>query len=545
MSCDKGYLSINDASDKDQFLVIRSSLDSDTDTFNNVMEKETSKSSKYIQTVELSTRAIAVERARTAREALESSGDQLPAIPMDELPQEIQRAVKAAGWSSLTPVQEMAMPYMLDNRDIMVQSRTGSGKTGAFLLPLFHLLDRERKSVQALVLTPTRELAGQVNQEFARMAGSEENAYKTALVHGGVKYGPQVKAIQDGAQVIVGTPGRIIDLLEQRKIDLSVLKVLVLDEADEMLSMGFYPAMKEIKRYLPDDRQSVMFSATMPVKVQNLSRLFLSEPDFLGISSGNESVDTSEHRYYLVPPMQRDRALVALMEMENPDSAIIFANTKKDVEYLTAFMKNYGHDCEAISGDLSQRDRDAVLGKLKAGALRFLVATDVAARGIDISELDYVFMYDVPQNPEYYIHRSGRTARAGRSGTVIVIATQLEHGALKSIASRYGVTLLNKELPTKEMIEEKVSERITVLLEEAYRKKTGVQRERLQRFMNLTDELSREEPEILAMLVDKFYHDSMHGRPENAQDKGDSSDDDDKYNRDQGKKENRRNQKRR
>lgn len=489
------------------------------------MEKKTSKSSsknKYVQTVQLSTRAIAAERARSAREALESSGEQRPPIPFDELPEEVREAIHGAGWSSLTKVQEMAMPYMLDRRDLIVQSRTGSGKTGAFLLPLFSILE-ERDVVQALVLAPTRELAGQVNQEFTRMAGSD-NRYKTALVHGGVRYGPQVKAIEDGAQVIVGTPGRIIDLLEQGKIDLSLLKVLVLDEADEMLSMGFYPAMREIKRYLPEERQSVMFSATMPVKVQNLSRLFLNDPDFLGLSSGDESVDTSEHRYYLVPPMQRDRALVALMEMENPDSAIIFCNTKKDVEYLTAFLKNYGHDCGAISGDLSQRDRDRVLGKLKASELRFLVATDVAARGIDVSQLDYVFMYDVPQNPEYYIHRSGRTARAGRTGTVIVIATQLEHGALKSIASRYGVTLTHREMPTKEMIEEKVSERITVLLEEAYRKKTGVQRERLQRFMKLTDELAEEEPEILAMLVDKFYHDSMHGAPDrgpdNSEEKG-------------------------
>ncbi|NND70646.1 MAG: DEAD/DEAH box helicase [Rhodothermales bacterium] len=488
------------------------------------MDSDQTKQSRYVKTVDISERALATERARSAKQALESSGDELPAIELPELPEPSRDAVAAAGWSSLTPVQQQAIPYMLEGRDLIVQARTGSGKTGAFMLPMFSLLDPEYRAVQALVLAPTRELARQVNEEFCRMAGDEEyTSFRSALVHGGVRYGPQVSAIKDGAQIVVGTPGRIIDLLEQRKLDLSVLKVLVLDEADEMLSMGFYPAMREIKKYVPDVRQSVMFSATMPVKVQNLARLFLTEPSFLGLSTGDESVDTSEHRYYLVEPMKRDRALVSIMEMDNPDSAIIFANTKKDVEYLTAFLKNYGHDCDGISGDLSQRDRDSVLNRLKSGDLRFLVATDVAARGIDVSDLDYVFMYDVPQNPEYYIHRSGRTARAGKSGTIVVIATQLEHNALKSIAKRYGVTLENRELPTKEMIEEKVSERITVLLEEAYRKKTGVQRERLQRFMTLTEELAEEEPEILAMLVDKFYHESMHGKRDNPVERGSSS----------------------
>ena len=488
------------------------------------MDSDQTKQSRYIKTVDISERALATERAQSARQALESSGDQMQPLVVDDLPELSRNAVEAAGWSTLTPVQQQAIPYMLDRRDLIVQSRTGSGKTGAFLLPLFDILDPDYSAVQALVLAPTRELARQVNEEFHRMAGGDDSIhFKSALVHGGVRYGPQVTAIKNGAQLVVGTPGRIIDLLEQRKLDLSVLKILVLDEADEMLSMGFFPAMREIKKYLPEERQSVMFSATMPVKVQNLARLFLTDPSFLGLSTGDESVDTSEHRYYLVEPMKRDRALVSIMEMDNPDSAIIFANTKKDVEYLTAFLKNYGHDCDGISGDLSQRERDSVLNRLKSGELRFLVATDVAARGIDVSELDYVFMYDVPQNPEYYIHRSGRTARAGRSGTIIVIATQLEHNALKSIANRYGVTLENRELPTKEMIEEKVSERITVLLEAAYRKKTGVQRERLQRFMSLTQDLAEEEPEILAMLVDKFYHESMHGKRDNPVERGSSS----------------------
>jgi len=199
------------------------------------MDSDRTKQSRYIKTVDISERALATERARTARQALESSGDQLPQVQMEDLPLASMKAVEAAGWSSLTPVQQQAIPYMLDRRDLIVQARTGSGKTGAFLLPLFDVLDPDYGAVQALVLAPTRELARQVNEEFARMAGEESaTLFRSALVHGGVRYGPQVAAIKNGAQIVVGTPGRIIDLLEQRKLDLSVLKVLVLDEADEI-----------------------------------------------------------------------------------------------------------------------------------------------------------------------------------------------------------------------------------------------------------------------------------------------------------------------
>ena len=472
----------------------------------------TKQPNKYIRVIDLSARAVAAERAQAAREALEQSGEGLPARTLDDMPLRVKDSVGRAGWTSLTPVQEGAIPYLLSKQDLIVQSRTGSGKTGAFLLPLFHLLNRESRDVQALILTPTRELARQVVDEFNKMRSDEAGELRAALVYGGVKYGPQVSALKEGAQLVVGTPGRVIDLLERRTLSLAKLEILVLDEADEMLSMGFYPAMQLLKRYLPRERRSYMFSATIPGRVQNLASDFLREPGFLGLSAGDESVATSEHRYYLVEPMAKDRSLVALIEMENPESAIIFANTKRDVEYLTAFLQNYGHDADGISGDLTQKAREEVMDRLKKGSLRFLVATDVAARGIDVSDLDYVFMYDVPQNHEYYIHRSGRTARAGRSGKVVVLSTFLEHGSLQSIAKRYGIELDKRELPTEDEVAACVSERLTVLLEDGFRACSRMEKERMQRFIPMTRQLAEEEPELLAMLVDQLYHEQMHSR---------------------------------
>jgi ATP-dependent RNA helicase DeaD len=481
------------------------------------MADKPSQPNKYVRVIDISARAVAAERARSAKEALEQSDGGLPPLTLDQMPQSVQAATERAGWPGLTPVQEGAIPYLLERRDLIVQSRTGSGKTGAFLLPLWELLDPSLPEVQALILTPTRELARQVLEEFDRVQPREGGQLRAALVYGGVKYAPQISALKDGAQLVVGTPGRVIDLLEQRHMSLANLRIFVLDEADEMLSMGFYPAMQVMQRYLPPVRNSYMFSATIPIRVQNLAEEFLSDPGFLGLSAGDESVATSQHRYYIVDPMAKNRSLIALIEMENPESAIIFANTKRDVEYLSAFLQNYGHDADGISGDLTQSAREAVMQRVKEASLRFLVATDVAARGIDVSDLSHVFMYDVPENHEYYIHRSGRTARAGRTGTVIVLATLLEHSGLQSIAKRYGIELEKREIPTEEEVGECISERMTVLLEDAFRGRTRMEKERMKRFIPMTRQLAEEEPELLAMLVDRLYHEQLH-RPDDRPD---------------------------
>jgi ATP-dependent RNA helicase DeaD len=260
-----------------------------------------------------------------------------------------------------------------------------------------------------------------------------------------------------------------------------------------------------MKRFLPRERKSYMFSATIPPRVRSLAREFLNEPGFLSLSVGQVSVDEIEHRYYVVDPMEKDRILVRLFEMENPDSAIIFVNTKRDVGYLAQFLKNYGYDASEISGDLDQRARERVMDRIRRGDLRYLVATDVAARGIDISDLSHVFMYDVPQDPEYFVHRSGRTARAGKTGVSLVLASPAEKNLLLRITRKFDVDIEEHTVPTSEEVEARTAERVTVQLEDKFREKTNLDIERLQKFVPLVEQLAAEEPEILAMLVDELY----------------------------------------
>ncbi|MEZ4700538.1 MAG: DEAD/DEAH box helicase [Rhodothermales bacterium] len=419
-------------------------------------------------------------------------------------------------------MQQLSIPYLVAGRDLIVQSRTGSGKTGAFLLPLFERLDPEKATTQALLLCPTRELARQIHEEFESMQQAfvdDEHRLEAALVYGGVRYKTQNASLKGGAQVVIGTPGRILDHLERRTFTLDELQVLVLDEADEMLSMGFYPAMKALRRYLPRSRNSYMFSATMPPKVRSLAEEFLNDPGFLSLSSGHVGVDAIEHRYYIANPMEKDRVLVRIMEMENPDSAIIFANTKRDVEYLSKFLRNFGYDASEISGDLDQRARERVMDRIRNGELRYLVATDVAARGIDISDLSHVFMYDVPQDPEYYIHRSGRTARAGKTGTAIVILTQTDKNSLLRITKKYGIDTQQHAVPSTEDVEARVADRMTNVLEERMREKTVRAKEHLNRFVSLVEALAQEKPTLLSILVDDLYLAHSLGRlaePEDA-----------------------------
>lgn len=462
----------------------------------------------FIKGIDLTSRAQAERKEENIRASMSEPEQKVSELSVDELPEKIREAVKSAGWTSLMPVQQQAIPYLLDGKDMIVQSRTGSGKTGGFLLPLFNLLDERQFGAQALVLSPTRELARQIHEEFERLRGKHK--FSSVVIYGGVKYEAQIKALQDGAQVIIGTPGRILDHIQQGRLILDDLRMLVFDEADEMLSMGFFPDMLKLKRYLPKNRQSCMFSATMATRVRYLSQQFLNDPVFLSLSTGNVSVDAIEHRYYRVDRMMKDRILVRTIEMENPDSAIIFANTKRDVEYLGAFLKNYGYDVDLISGDLSQAAREKVMQKVRDGRCRFLVATDVAARGIDITDLSHVFMYDLPQDPEYYVHRAGRTARAGKTGTAIILITIQEQRALLAIGQRYGIPMTQHDVPSEDDVAHRVTDRLTVVLESSYRDRGNLAKERLQRFLPLVENLASEEPELLAMLLDDLYHDKVH-----------------------------------
>ena len=440
--------------------------------------------------------------------------DVLPEISVEELTPEMRDACNRAGWKTLVPVQAKSIPYFLAGRDMMVQSRTGSGKTGAYILPIIQKINAQKNVAQALVLVPTRELALQVSREAEMLTQGTD--IRTAVVYGGVGYNAQLEAFRGGAQLVIGTPGRILDHLLKNTLSLDHLKILIFDEADRMLSMGFYPDMVKIRKYIPSNEiLSSMFSATFPPQVIRLAGQFLHQSKLLSLSGNQVHIAEIEHIYYVVPGMRKERSLVRIIEIENPASAIIFCNTKSTVHYLTVVLKRFGYDADELSSDLAQSMREKVMARVRRGALRFLVATDVAARGIDIPDLSHVIMYEPPEEPEAYIHRAGRTGRMGSSGVAISLVAEMEKFKLQSIAHHYNINMEERPLADDEELERVVSERITALLEARLRARDNLQVERMQRFLPLARNLAQSEDElaIIAMLLDDYYQQSLYAPP--------------------------------
>jgi ATP-dependent RNA helicase DeaD len=435
----------------------------------------------------------------------------LPDITFEQLAEPLRKATKRANWTKLMPVQARTIPYLLAKRDMIIQARTGSGKTGAFVLPMLERLDPKRNECQALILVPTRELAKQVSQEATILCG--EAGLRNVAVYGGVGYGPQIDALKKGAHIVVGTPGRVLDHLLKRTFSLDNLKMLIFDEADRMLSMGFYPDMREMQRYLPKRPvNTCMFSATFPYSVMRAAREFIREPEFITLSSDHVHVTEVEHIYYKVKGMDKDRSLVRLIEVENPENALIFCNTKDRVHYVTVVLQRFGYDADEISSALSQDQRERVLERVRKGTLRFLVATDVAARGLDIPELSYVIQYEPPDEVENYIHRAGRTGRAGAGGVAVTLVNPMEKPQLDRIARQYEIELEERIIPSDEDVAEVVAERLTTLLEARLRDRDKLQTERSQRFTPLARELADQEEElpIITMLLDDYYQKALH-----------------------------------
>jgi len=437
-----------------------------------------------------------------------------PEMALSDMPQPLREAVARAGWTELMPVQSRSIPFLLAGRDLMVQSRTGSGKTGAYLLPILDRIDPGHPTCQALVLVPTRELARQVAGEAGTLAG--EGGMRTAAVYGGVAYGPQLQAFRDGAHLVVGTPGRILDHLLKRNLSLSDLRFLVFDEADRMLSMGFHQDMRAIQRYLPSRSVQVcMFSATFPAHVKRLAGEFLHEPEFLSLSRDHVHVTDVQHVYYVVPGMDKDRSLVRIIETEMPPSALIFCNTRTRVAYVAAVLQRFGYDADELSSDLSQDARERIMARVREGTLRFLVATDVASRGIDLPDLTHVVIYEPPDEPELYIHRAGRTGRAGAGGVAISLVDPVEQLALGQIAKRYGIEMQQWPLPSDSDVAALVGERLTALLEASLRQRDRLKVERMERFEPLVLEFAQTEEgrALLAMLLDDYYQQALHAPP--------------------------------
>jgi ATP-dependent RNA helicase DeaD len=376
---------------------------------------------------------------------------------------DVLRAVEEMGFTEPMPVQAATMPLVTAGRDLMVQSRTGSGKTAAFGIPFASsIVKPEDKFVQAIVLLPTRELALQVAAELAKICAHRDMT--VVPVYGGAPMGRQVEQLHAGGQIVCGTPGRILDHLRRGTLRLDRVRCAVLDECDEMLSMGFQEDIEKILDKTPTERQTLLFSATVPEGIQRLSRRYLKNPEFLKLSADYIGVYDIKHLYYSIPAIKREHELLQILAFEEPVSAIIFCNTREETGRVAEFLRQHGHDAEAISSDLSQSDRERVLGRMRAGGIKFLVATDVAARGIDIENLSHVFNYTFPESPEVYIHRTGRTGRAGRKGTAVSLIGPTEVGSFYYLKLLYKIKPDERALPSEaEIRSHREGERILVL----------------------------------------------------------------------------------
>ena len=351
------------------------------------------------------------------------------------LPPPLAQALAALSFDALTPVQAQALPALLDGRDVIAQARTGSGKTVAFGLGLLARIDANGP-LQALVLVPTRELADQVGKALRQLARFLPNL-KLSILCGGIPLRVQTESLVHMPQVVVGTPGRILEHLEKGSLELSGLRVLVLDEADRMLDMGFVDAMRNVVRFAPRDCQTNLFSATFPEEIRELSREFQREPFEVLVDDGAAATDIVQ-RFYEVEPAQKLDALAWLLAEHKPASAMIFCNTRRDTQDVAAALDQRGWSVLALHGDLEQRDRDEVLVRFANRSCSLLVATDVAARGLDIAELELVILYDMASDVDTYVHRVGRTGRAGRSGLALTLCTPRERARVDAVAERLG-----------------------------------------------------------------------------------------------------------
>ncbi|MDA8193181.1 MAG: DEAD/DEAH box helicase [Thermaerobacter sp.] len=358
----------------------------------------------------------------------------------------ILRALEDMGFEEPSPIQCKTIPLILEGRDIIGQAQTGTGKTAAFGLPIVEKLDHRSRKVQAMVLAPTRELAIQVAEEITRIGRFA--GVKVVPIYGGQSYDRQIRALEHGAQVVIGTPGRVMDHIRRGTLKLDSVRVAVLDEADEMLDMGFIEDVEFILQNTPDTRQTLLFSATVPDPIARLARRYLKEPVHINISPEHLTVPQIEQLYYETREHEKLDALTRILDMEGADRTLIFCRTKKRVDELTEGLQARGYTAEATHGDLNQVQRNRVLKRFKDGGSEILVATDVAARGLDIESVTHVINYDLPQDTESYVHRIGRTGRAGRSGTAISLIHPKEFRQLRQMERVLRVRLVRRPLPT-------------------------------------------------------------------------------------------------
>ncbi|WP_368503006.1 DEAD/DEAH box helicase [Alkalihalophilus sp. As8PL] len=361
---------------------------------------------------------------------------------------EVVRAVTQMGFEEATPIQTATIPTALEGKDIIGQAQTGTGKTGAFGLPLIDRIDINKDHVQALILAPTRELANQVAESL--FAFGKFKGVRTVTVYGGQDMRKQIRDLKNKPHVVVATPGRLMDHMRRKTIRLQEVETVVLDEADEMLNMGFIEDIETILSETPKERQTLLFSATMPKRIEKLAQTFMTEPKLIAVKSTEVTMENIEQFYVEVHERQKFDTLCRFMDIHAPELAIVFGRTKRRVDELSEALSKRGFRAEGIHGDLNQAKRDSVLRKFKGGLIDVLVATDVAARGLDISGVTHVYNFDLPQDPESYVHRIGRTGRAGKSGVALTFATPREKDHIKAIEQVSKKKMVRKDVPSYE-----------------------------------------------------------------------------------------------
>ena len=400
---------------------------------------------------------------------------------------EILKASEEIGYVKPSPIQAEAIPVVLSGKDIIGQAQTGTGKTAAFMLPILEKIDPKNRNVQALVLCPTRELAVQVHEESKKFARNRRDVHILSI-YGGQSYDPQIRALKKGVQIVVGTPGRVMDHMRRGTLKLENLKMLVLDEADEMLNMGFKDDIEEILEKTPDSRQTVMFSATMAREIMNIAKTYQKSPEIVKVVS--EELSNKKIDQYFVEVRRQDRvhAMIRCIDMMGLTSSIVFTNTKREVDELVSKLQEEGYVTEGLHGDLKQAQRDRVMNSFRRKNVNILVATDIAARGIDVSNVEAVFNYDIPLNEENYVHRIGRTGRAGMTGLSITFVFGKDMFRIRRIEEYTKTKMSKMPIPTVEQIQEK---RSTNVIEDV--------------ISNLEGQDFTKENELIAAILEKGY----------------------------------------
>ncbi|GJM05886.1 MAG: ATP-dependent RNA helicase DeaD [marine bacterium B5-7] len=416
------------------------------------------------------------------------SNTDAPTLTFDDLSLSapIMKALNKVGYETPSPIQAEIIPHVMDGRDVIGQAQTGTGKTAAFALPLLSNIDLKLTTPQVLVLAPTRELAIQVAEAFQTYA-TFLKGFHVLPIYGGQEYGVQLRQLKRGVHVVVGTPGRVMDHMRRGTLKLDKLRCLVLDEADEMLRMGFIDDVEWVLEQLPEQRQIALFSATMPPEIRKISKKYLNNPEQITIKTKSITADTIRQRYLMVNGRQKLEALTTILESMTFSAILIFVRTKIETMELTEKLSARGYACTALNGDITQKLREQTISKLKSGKIDMLIATDVAARGLDVERISHVINYDIPSDPEAYTHRIGRTGRAGRTGEAIVFVTNREQRLLSMIERVTGKKIERMHMPTVETINQ----------------------ERIVRFkQSITDTLDSPDTELFHSIIEEYQLES-------------------------------------